>query len=283
RSAGPEVVAPLEQAVISRTATAVSAVRKTSPVARNGRHFCARAHGTTRAARHRDPLAQSSACFTLIANQASAGDVTNTIGSRHGRGSCTVASISALPWGLAGNSPVLTLTGLPLASRQLTTALKLATGLVSLRLGGTGGVLARTRPLTSTSTFPAESTSPSPLVMTQGKPPPCSPRTGVPFAPTNWPETPTMLSNSRIVFSLELAPAWTTGEKPSMSIRAAAPSAYREILALFTMTLLSELSSASCRVLSAAAGRCGDSGSTMTAPNDSVEFAVRYAPWPLAA
>src|SRR5712691_4055792 len=124
------------------------------------------------------------------------------IGAKHGRGRLTVASISALPAALAGKLPVKTLTvlGDPLAMlRQLTNPRKLGTGFVSLKLAGTAGSLARTSPVTWISSRPPESSCPSPLEITQGNPPPFTPRMGL-LAPTNGPDTPTIVSNSRMLW-----------------------------------------------------------------------------------
>src|SRR5258708_9158243 len=92
------------------------------------------------------------------------------IGCRHGRGRSTTAWMCESPAGLAGNSPVETLTT-PSGVRQLTVALKKGTGFLPL-IGGTTMI----RPVTVTSTVPSWPTVPAPVELTHGSPPPLLPR-----------------------------------------------------------------------------------------------------------
>src|SRR6266498_889840 len=104
------------------------------------------------------------------------------IGAIQGLGRLSVSSICESPLALAGKRPVETLTvvGLPAASllKQLTIALKFGLGFVPPRpLAMTAGSFgSSTRPETVISNLPLAFNSPVPEEMTQGKPPPRTPR-----------------------------------------------------------------------------------------------------------
>src|SRR5215467_10625780 len=101
------------------------------------------------------------------------------IGCLHGCGRSITAWMCASPAELAGKLPVDTLVT-PLGPRQLTVALKSATGFLLPRTG-------MTSPVTVTSTIPWWLTVPEPAVITHGRPPPLIPRSFT--APTADPVT----------------------------------------------------------------------------------------------
>ncbi len=131
-------------------------------------------------------IGAGAAQLPVAANQAPVGEATNTMGAMHGRGSVTLALISAFPLMLAGNWPVVTLATVampPLMLWQLTMASKWAIGLMPCRLAGTMGLSARTRPRTCICSRPSLVRIPVPAVIIHGSPPPGTMRIGLP-APT---------------------------------------------------------------------------------------------------
>src|SRR5258708_17376116 len=97
------------------------------------------------------------------------------MGGKHGLGTSTVASISASPVEVAVKLSVLMLTtlGLPVPSIlwQLKIARKLEIGFVPAK-----GPAARTNPRRWTSSSPFDLSSPCPVEILHGNPPPLTPR-----------------------------------------------------------------------------------------------------------
>src|SRR5262249_10547306 len=130
-----------------------------------------------------DQTARAAAQLPVAANQAPPGEATNTTGAMHGRGSVTLALMSAFPRVLAGNCAVVTLLTVavpPLMVWQLTMASKSGTGLVPRRLAGTAGSSARTRPRTWICSRPSLVRNPVPSLIIHGSPPPGTIRIGLP-------------------------------------------------------------------------------------------------------
>src|SRR5260370_39485335 len=100
----------------------------------------------------------------------------------HGCGSRTVARMLESPSVLAGNPAVETFVTVAEPSApivwQLTIALNGVTGLVPRSAGGTGALLASTRPRTRTFRWPSRSSEPRPLSIIHGRPPQDTPRIG---------------------------------------------------------------------------------------------------------
>src|SRR5262245_45424205 len=118
----------------------------------------------------------------VAANQAPVGDVTKMIGAMHGFGSATNVLNLASPSADAGTRPVSTLVTVaapPVTVWQLTIALKFGIGLVPRTPSGTGARRARTRPSTSIFSRPLAPSLPWASSISQGSPPPPTPRIGL--------------------------------------------------------------------------------------------------------
>src|SRR4249920_3787722 len=154
----------------------------------------------------------------VVANQAVADGPTKTIGAKHGLGRSRFAMIFASPDGLAGDGAVATFTVVTPPSvgvRQLTTAWKLAIGLVPCSASGTGAASSKTRPRTFTSSLPLVDSCPLPSSICQGSPPPLMPRIGL-VEPTKGPLTATMVWKLRIFCPFEAAAGDTVNPTPTI-------------------------------------------------------------------